>query len=95
MKVTGPKIDIWLVKTVSVLVLAVGAVLILAGYSKSINLPLSLLALGSALGLAIIDVTYVLRRVISRIYLLDALLEIAFAVLWAWLLVQAATFAQI
>lgn len=75
MKVTGPKIDIWLVKTVGVLVGVIGAVLILAGMREAVTVELAALAAGSAAGLSGIDVYYVSKSVISRIYLLDAVAE--------------------
>jgi hypothetical protein len=81
-KVTGPKTDLWLVKTVGVIVAVIGAVLILAGATGEITYSIRLLALGSAAGLATIDVIYVTKRVISPIYLLDALLELAIIILW-------------
>jgi hypothetical protein len=79
--VTGPKRDIWLVKTVGVLVAVIGAVLVLAGAGGEITSPILLLAVGSAAALATVDVNYVAKRVIPPIYLLDALLEVGFVFL--------------
>ncbi len=80
--VTGPKIDLWLVKTVGVLVTVVGAVLISAARRRRITDEIVLLAVGSALGLAAIDLVYALSGRISAIYLADAAVEIGLAVLW-------------
>jgi len=80
--VTGPKTDLWLVKTVGVLVLAIGGVLCSAGLRRQAAPEIPSLAVGSAVGLAGIDVVYVARRRIARIYLLDALAECLFAVFW-------------
>src|SRR5215217_5565456 len=74
--VTGPKTDDWLVKTVGVLVAVIGLVLILAGLRGQFASEVVILAVGTALALAGIDVWYVARRVISRVYLLDAVLEL-------------------
>jgi hypothetical protein len=82
-RVTGPKVDRWLVQTVGVLVLAVGASLGLAGARRRVTPELALLAAGSAAGLAAIDVVYVARRRIAPVYLLDALAEGALLVGWA------------
>jgi hypothetical protein len=82
MAVTGPKTDIWLVKTVGVVVAVIGAVLVLAGWRGAVTPEILLLAVGSAGGLAAIDVWYVARRVIAPIYLLDAALEVGLIVLW-------------
>jgi hypothetical protein len=80
--VTGPKTDLWLVKTVGVLVTVVGAVLIAASRRHRITDEIILLAVGSALGLAAIDLVYALSGRISAVYLADAALEIGLAMLW-------------
>jgi len=80
--VTGPKTDDWLVKTVGVLVTVIGGVLILAARRERITPEIAVLAAGSALGLAGIDLVYALSGVISPIYLLDAAAEIGLAALW-------------
>jgi hypothetical protein len=80
--VTGPKLDLWLVKTVGVLVSVIGAVLLLAARRRRFPPEIVLLAAGSALGLAAIDATYVFVGRISAIYLLDALAEVALAAMW-------------
>jgi hypothetical protein len=81
--VTGPKVDDWLVHTVGVLVTTIGAVLGLAGYRRTIVPEVPLLAGGSALSLAGIDLIYVTKGRISRIYLLDAVAEVGLAAIWA------------
>ena len=81
--VTGPKTDIWLVKTVGVLVMLIGGVLAMAGLRKQIAPEVPVLAVGSAAALTGIDVVYVAQRRISPIYLLDALGEVALIFLWA------------
>lgn len=78
-RVTGPKTDRWLVKTVGVLIAVEGAALTLAVRRRRFTPEMALLAAGSALGLAAIDVTYALRGRISPIYLLDAVAELALA----------------
>src|SRR5215204_3481857 len=80
--VTGPKTDRWLVKTVGVLVTAVGAALLLAS-RRRVQDEIALLGAGSAAGLAAIDIVYALRGRISKVYLLDALCEAAITAAWA------------
>ncbi|MFW6235289.1 MAG: hypothetical protein ACOC24_00750 [Desulfovibrionales bacterium] len=80
--VTGPKTDLWLVRTVGVLVLIIGIVLGSAGVRRRFPLEVFLLALGSCLGLAAIDIIYTLSGTISPIYMLDALAELALAASW-------------
>ena len=81
--VTGPKTDLWLVETVGVLVAAMGAGLLLSAARGTPTIELALIAVLAALGLAAIDIIYVTRGVISRIYLADAALEALFIVAWA------------
>jgi hypothetical protein len=80
--VTGPKTDLWLVKTVGVLVAVIGGALMLAGTSRRTTPEIALLAAGSAGGLAAIDTVYTAKRRISPIYLLDAAAELALLGLW-------------
>lgn len=84
--VTGPKVDLWLVVTVGVLVAVIGAVLLLGAWRNRIGPELVLLAVGSAGGLAAVDLVYALGDRIWDIYLLDAVVEILLALLWllAW-----------
>ena len=82
MAVTGPKTDIWLVKTVGVVVLAIGAVLLMAGARSAVTPEIYLLAVASAAGLAAIDVYYVAKGTIDRMYLADATAEVVLIVLW-------------
>lgn len=84
--VTGPKVDLWLVKTVGVLIVVIGAVLILGARRRSVGPEVALLAVGSAASLAGVDLVYALSDRIWDVYLLDALAEIGLIVLWgiAW-----------
>jgi hypothetical protein len=82
-KVTGRKVDTWLVKMVSVLVVVIGAVLGLAGRRRYVSPEIALLGVGSAAGFTGIDVFYVARKRISPVYLLDALTELILIGLWA------------
>ena len=80
--VTGPKTDLWLVYTIGVLVAVVGCVLLSAAASGRVTAELGLLAVGCALALTGIDVVFVLRNVISQVYLLDAAAEVMLAAAW-------------
>src|SRR3954452_1725094 len=87
MAVTGPKRDLWLVRTVGAVVSAVGLALATAAWSGEFPAAIFVLAVGSALALTAIDVIYVWAGAISKIYLLDAAAEIALVAGWAifWL----------
>ena len=80
--VTGPKTDLWLVRTVGALVTVIGLVLISAARRRRVTNEILLLGLGSALALTAIDVIYAFSGRISVIYLADAAAEIGLAALW-------------
>jgi hypothetical protein len=80
--VSGPKTDDWLVRTVAVLVLVVGLVLLSAAIKRDTGVPVRLLAIGSAGGLAFIDFFYAMRGVIWPVYILDGIGELGLIVLW-------------
>jgi hypothetical protein len=86
--VTGREGDHWLVNTVGVLVIANALVLLFAAWRNRPSPEVALLAIGSAVGLTAIDVTYVVRGVIPPIYLADAGLEVAYLIAWAWVLAR-------
>jgi hypothetical protein len=80
-KITGPKTDLWLVKTVGVLLSVIGAALLYAGLHEQITPAIFILGIGSAAALTAIEVIYVSKKIISPIYLLDAVIEI-FLIIW-------------
>ena len=82
-KVTGPKADLWLVKTVGALISVIGAVLVAAGLRRRLTPEAGMLAAGSAAVLATIDTVYVAKRRIAPVYLLDAAMEAALVAGWA------------
>lgn len=73
--ITGPKQDLWLVRTVALLITVISISLLSGQLRRRPSVETSTLAFGSALSLIVIDVWYVLGGVISPIYLLDALVE--------------------
>lgn len=81
-KVTGPKTDIWLVKTVAVLVFVIGGVIASAGARRKMTPEIAALAIGTNATLATIDVVYTAQGRISRVYLLDALMGSALNFGW-------------
>jgi hypothetical protein len=95
--VTGPKVDLWLVRTVGVLILVVGAVLLKAGLARRVTRQenqqetpgrvtpeIRWLGVGGAAGLTFIDVYYVWQDVIRPVYLLDAVAELIIIGFWIW-----------
>lgn len=88
MWVSGYKVDVWLVKTVSVLLLAIAVALLLTIYSKEENYPIGVLALFTSAGLAYVDFYYALNDRIWNIYMADGIAEIIFATVWMYLLLS-------
>jgi hypothetical protein len=83
--VTGPKTDLWLVKTVGLLIAVIGAAVFAARTRPALSAEMFILAAGSALALGTVDVVYALRGVLSKIYLLDAVPEAALVAGWSLL----------
>jgi uncharacterized membrane protein SirB2 len=79
--VSGPKTDDWLVRMVALLVVVIGATLWVAVRRRTWSQEIRVLAIGSALAFAAIDIRYALGGRISPIYLADAGVELAFVAL--------------
>lgn len=77
--VTGPKLEHWLVYTVSLLVLVIGTSLAAAARTGEAAMSIKVLALGTGLAFASMDFFYVSVGRISAVYLLDGAAELAFA----------------
>jgi hypothetical protein len=75
MAVTGPKTDIWLVKMVALLTIAVGIQMLADLNTKQSSLRLPVAA---ALSFLVIDTYYALKGMISKIYLGDAAVQLVF-----------------
>jgi hypothetical protein len=79
---TGLEADHWLVMTAGVLITAVGAALVVSAYKGRHSVEIVTLAICASLGLAAIDLIYVTRGVIDKIYLADALVQAILIGLW-------------
>jgi hypothetical protein len=80
--VTGPKKDLWLVKTVGVLVACIGGHLLHSSRNQRAAENAKPLAMGSAAALGGVDTWYSARGVIPPVYLLDSAAEAALIALW-------------
>jgi hypothetical protein len=85
MEISGPKNDKWLVKTVSVVLLAVSNAILAAVYLQNISVPVIILSISCCIGLLVIDIYYVRMKVILRVYLADATIE--FFLLTGWVFI--------
>jgi hypothetical protein len=81
-RVTGEKVDFWLVKTVGALLAASGLVFLRHGRRRRASADIRLLAALEAAVLAAIDVRYAATGRISPVYGLDALAESAIVAAW-------------
>jgi hypothetical protein len=81
--VTGPKVDYWLVRTVGLLLTAVAAVLWRAADHDRLTPEVRLLGASTAAALLAVDVRYVAKRRIRRVYLLDGLAQAGILAGWA------------
>jgi hypothetical protein len=81
--VTGPKTDVWLVQTFGALLAVLGALLLVKGLRKETGSSEVALGVGAAAVLAIADIYFAGRGVISAVYLADAAAEMALIVGWA------------
>jgi hypothetical protein len=80
--VTGPKADIWLVKTVGSLLMVTGLVLIMVAIRRRTSLEIIILAIGNAFALTVIEVIYWSDGTISAIYLVDTVVEVLLIICW-------------
>lgn len=88
-KVTGPKVDHWLVKTVGGLLAVTGLILGRAALREAEDegaVDLALIGAGTAGVLAAVDLVYVSEKRISPVYLLDALAQLTLIGGWVSLL---------
>jgi hypothetical protein len=77
-RVTGPKAEWWLVQTTGGLITAVGAGMLQAARRPDPPPEVRTIAIGCAATLAAIDMVYAAEGRISRVYLVDAVVEAAF-----------------
>jgi hypothetical protein len=81
-KVSGPKTDKWLVRTVSGLLITIGFEQIRAASNAGGGAAAKRLGLGTAATLVAIDIIYATKGRISKVYLLDAAIEALFIRGW-------------
>lgn len=85
MAITGPKRDVWLVKTVGALLIPVACTMYYHLFIRSDHRPVIVLATLTSLAFVVIDFYYALNDVISNVYLLDGLIELIFLIGWLYL----------
>jgi hypothetical protein len=85
MAVTGPKNDIWLVKTVGALLIPVAICLLSYLFIRTDYRPAFVLGSLTAIAFICVDCYYALHDVISDIYLADAGVEFVILALWIFI----------
>ena len=80
--ITGPKTDIWLVKTVGSLLIPISLTMVIHLKTMGDTGPLIVLGGTTAIAFICIDVYYALNNTISDIYLADAVIELFFLIGW-------------
>jgi hypothetical protein len=88
MVITGPKTDIWLVKTVTVLLLPISLCFFYALFFKTDERLISILGMLTSLALACIDFYYTANKTIRWVYAVDGVLEMIFCIAWIYVLVK-------
>ncbi|HEU5147040.1 MAG TPA: hypothetical protein VFT90_10005 [Chryseosolibacter sp.] len=88
MAVTGPKRDIWLVKTVGALLIPVAACLFSYLFVDTDRRPAIILGGLTAFAFLCIDSYYAINDIISDIYLADGAVELIFLVVWCYIAVK-------
>ena len=81
-RVSGPKVDFWLARTVGALTLAIGLSLGVAAARNRRTPEIETLSLAAPAAFGAIDLVYVARRRISPVYLLDAAAQTVLSALW-------------
>lgn len=89
--VTGPKFEFWLVETVGLTLVIVGAVLLLAGRARRVTREIALLGAGLAAALGSIDIWCVLEPHTTRAYWIDAAVQFGLLGTWVALLARRET----
>jgi len=87
--ITGPKYETWLVRTVGLVIAIVGLTLLIAARKQRAGASTAVLAIGTAVALALVDIIFTIRRDIPPIYLLDAVAEIGLVTWWIWSMMPA------
>jgi hypothetical protein len=83
LRVTGPKRDLWLVRTVGLVMGALGAGLVAAARGRRVDPALALASAAAAAGVAAVDLTPGPPARISRLYAADGVAQLLLLALWA------------
>ena len=88
MAVTGYKTDVWLVKTVGVLLLPYCLLLTYLIFNLKRNVIIVMTIMMCCLGLAMIDFYYYFSNVIKWVYLIDGFFQVLFLAYWIFYIIR-------
>lgn len=88
MEVTGPKVDLWLVKLIGGLTVSISVVVFFTGIRRRIRIENLLVIIISSISYLLTDIINVAQGLISKIYLADAVLQIFFISAWLALAIK-------
>ena len=83
-KVTGPKTDIWLVKTVAAILIPLGLCFLLAYRIQRDHWIIILAGITTSVALASIDFYYTGNHTIKWVYALDGVMQTIFLIIWLY-----------
>jgi hypothetical protein len=85
MAVTGYKTDVWLVKTVSAILVAIGFCFLSGPFVKRDFFTIIIVGISSCAALAAVDFYYTANNTIKKIYRADGFLQVLFLITWLYL----------
>lgn len=75
-KITGPKVDKWLVQSFGALTLSISISLLVASYEGTAGYSALILSIGTAISFIFCEIIFCLKGFISYVYLIDAILHV-------------------
>ena len=78
MEVTGPKNDLWLVKTVGLLSMSIGISLFIGWWKKEQSTLTTTIAVTNAIAFCSIDFYYFNKNILTKVYLYDGCVQLVF-----------------
>jgi len=80
--VTGPRLDLWMTRTLGLVIATVGVALLVAMRRRSVAPEAAVMAIGVATVLGVTDLINVSLRTVGPIYGLDFIIQAAFVYIW-------------
>ena len=88
LSITGSGADLWRSQPINLLILCVGLVLLRGSAEKSSKPATNILSVAAAFVLLIIDLYFPFSGVVSKLYVVDGILQFSCLVLWLCVLIK-------